>query len=142
MIKYSRKIILLQGLPASGKTRFANKICKRFKRYSKIERDELREFFFKKRRFLSKRQERFISFIQVYILRYFLYKKCTPIIADNNLDPKIIDWWKVLSIKYNFKIKRIFLNTDYKECVLRDSQRNNATGWIEIIKRYIKYIKS
>lgn len=129
------KLIILQGLPASGKTTKAKKLFKEGKNI-RLNRDLLREMMhFGK---YSKLTEREIMNVEKVIAQYFLSWDFDVIVDDTNLKPKTIQMWKDVASWKNCEIEFIKIDTSLKECIKRDSKREKSVG-AEVIKKMVEW---
>lgn len=139
------KIILTQGIPASGKTSWA----KKFVLESPLTRvrynwDDLRnsmgKYWVPEREGLNFLQEN-----RDFFMHYWMTKGWDIVVDNMNLNPKEIAYYQDLieahnsneftQFKYELELKKFFIPVE--ECIRRDSQRENPIGE-EVIKRIWK----
>jgi len=120
------KMIIMQGLPASGKTTEARKIMEASGNYVRINKDLLRSMLhFSKFTFKNEDVTRIAA---KSLARSFLMTGHCIIIDDTNLNGKTFQTWKDLAMECNapFEVKRV--DTPYDECIRRDALRPDSVG--------------
>ncbi len=137
------KIILLQWLPASWKTTWANEFIKENKSFYRISKDDLRETFAHLKKENQKEFEQIIIIKErALVLEYM--QKGLNIILDNthllfkrNSRNPHIDHYKAEAKKYGyeFEIKTFYI--DLLDALIRDSKREKKVG-IEVYERFMK----
>lgn len=131
-MKTNQKIILLKGLPASGKSSFAKELCLSDNTYKRINKDDIRielgdEPYSKafEKRVLLESRNRGIAYLQG---GYNL------VVDDTNFNKIHEDFWSDIALQHGFDFKVKFFNTPLKECIKRDSLREKPVGK-NVIKR-------
>ena len=130
------QLIILQGLPGSGKSTRALEILQKNKNAIRLNRDLLRELLFgvKKNRNdpnslkWSGKIEKQVFKIQKHLAKYYLDDHYMVIIDDTNLNPKTLKSWENLAQENNhvFKVEKIEI--DVEECIRRDAKREDFVG--------------
>lgn len=119
------KLILMQGLPASGKSTKAEEIIKESGNCVRINRDLLREMLhFNK---WSGHNEGITKSIARCIAKECLLKS-NVIIDDTNLSDSVVQSWKDLAKETNSKFEKVVLDTPMEECIKRDNLREKYVG--------------
>lgn len=117
------KLILLQGLPASGKSTKAKEIVETGN-YVRINRDLLRTMLhFEK--WSPKNEDVTIVIAKAAAITALKAGK-NVVIDDTNLSPKIIEMWKVLAataLEFPVIVEIIKIDTPIEECIRRDEMR-------------------
>ena len=118
-------LLLLQGLPASGKSTYAKQLVADDKRWVRINRDELRSMMFDNKHWTG-RQEALTIDVQTAIALTAVAKRQNIIIDDTNLNPRTVDKWKTFAKyhNYNYCQEMLFLSVPVQECIERDAQRS------------------
>lgn len=132
-----KKIILLKGLVASGKSTIANELCKE-KRVARVNRDLLREMF--NYGVYTGKNEQIVVSAELMLVKHLLNRGMEHVIVDDcNLNPKNEDMWRNLSVLLgaDFEIKEV--NTDVDECIKRDKERANPVGESVITNMALQY---
>lgn len=115
------KVIILQGLPGSGKSTWAKeKVRENNGEWIRINKDDLRAMLHDATH--SDKQERQIEMTRDVIIQTFLRKGKNVIIDDTNLHPKHIRKIKSLAGPLN-EVEVIFFNTPIEVCIARDAKR-------------------
>lgn len=136
------KIVLTQGLPASGKTTWAMQQVAKGK-FANINRDDLRWSLFGKPYKFSKQKEKLVTEAQFSIATSFVSAGINFIVSDTNLNPATITKWKTFAKENNchFEIKD-FTDVSVEECIKRDLIREHSVGEKVIRDMYNRYIKT
>jgi len=128
------KIVVLKGLPGSGKSTKALEIIRKNPDAVRVNRDLLREMFFFIKRNRSKGEEwtgakeKVIKKSQDQIIRFLLDNHKTVIIDDCNLFQKGIERYKQIALEGNHKFEIVELNTSVDVCIKRDKKRSDGVG--------------
>lgn len=128
------KILVLQGVPASGKTTWAREFVKGKTDWVIVNRDSLRNM---RGDYLINSQEDYISDIEQSAVECALKRNLNVIIDATNLNPKTVNKWKTISSNYNAEIEFKEFKITFKEAVERDSKRENPVGE-KVIKRFFR----
>jgi len=131
----SMKIIILKGLPASGKTTWA----KEQKGYKRINKDDLRAMIDNGR--WSRGNEKLILRVRDEIIKECLTNEKSVIIDDTNFAEKHIERIKQIAFAYNAEVEIKDFDVNVNECIRRDKERKNPVGQKVIQDMYYKYIK-
>jgi len=130
------KIIVLQGVPASGKSTEAERLVKENNKYVIVSRDAIREAAGE---YWVPEREDYVSEIEEFQVRAAIKNKFTPIIDATNLNPKTIEKWKTLSQELGVDIEFNLFDVDFVTALVRDKQREQegkrAVGE-KVLKRF------
>lgn len=131
------KLIMMRGLPASGKSTKAQELMKEYGNFVRVNRDLLRTMLhFDKWTGLN---ERVTVAVQLEIVRMLL-KGTTPagqvnvIVDDTNLGREHHDRWKGIAVECAAQFEMIDMGTDWEECVRRDELRDKKVGQHVIVR--------
>lgn len=140
MRQYVGKIILLKGLPASGKSTWAKSQITPGGKVKRVNKDDLRAMIDNSNH--SKPNESFILSVRDFIVEEAVKDGYTIIVDDTNLVPKHEERMRELAKKYNaeFTIKS-FLDVPLEECIARDAKRENPVGETVIRDMYTTWCK-
>ena len=130
-------LVVLKGLPASGKTTYAKKLVDiGFKRVNK---DDLRMMVDSGK--YSKSNEANIHNIMIDITRYYLTRGYNVIWDNTNLNPKILKEAKKLVKEYEASIEIVdFTDVPLETCIERDKKREVSVGEGVIINMFSRYL--
>lgn len=131
-----KKIIVLQGPPASGKSTWARETAKAGTPYVIVNRDSIRE---SRGEYWIPDQEDYISDMEEYAVRSAVKRNLIPIIDATNLNPKTIEKWENLAKELNCEIEYKKFYIPFTEALERDSKRERPVGKKVLIKFYTKY---
>lgn len=137
------KLLILQGLPASGKTTYAKELVDK-KGYKRINKDDLRLMI--DNSFFSGKNEKALLEARDLLVDMYLRKGYSVVIDDTNLEIK--HTLRLEEIVYNVELatnKKIdveskFIDTPVYECIERDSKRKKMVGKKVILDMYNKYL--
>ena len=141
------KIIILQGLPASGKSTWAKEYVKTNPNTKRINKDLLRKMLdFSK---WSKANEKTVLRVRNELIKLLLIKGNDVIVDDTNLAEKHIQTIAELAKsvsdtigkKIELEINNQFLSVPVEECIKRDLKRPESVGKDVIMSMYEKYIR-
>lgn len=115
------KIIILKGLPASGKSTKAKELIESYGNCVRINKDLLRTMLhFDKFNF---KNEELTQEASKVLAKTYLNEGVNVIIDDTNLNPKVVQSWVDLAKETKSKIEYHDIKTPYLECISRDTQR-------------------
>lgn len=135
-----KRVLLLVGLPASGKSTFAKNLLDTEKgQWVRINKDLLREMFHNSH--FSSSNEKFILSTRNQMILAALEVGKHVVIDDTNLDPKhLANITALVKGKAIVEVNDSFLQTTVGECICRDLKRPNSVGKDVIMEMYRKYI--
>lgn len=120
------KLIILRGLPASGKSTRAKEIMESAGNVVRINKDLLRKMLhFDK---WSGKNERYTKKASKELAAMFLKEDRTVIIDDTNLTKSALEGWKSLAIEMEASHEVIDIDTPYEECLDNDIGREGEVG--------------
>lgn len=135
-----KTVLMLKGLPASGKGTFCDEFMKSHKGWKRINKDDLRAMV--DSGVYSGKNEKVIVSLRDFLLRYFMNMGYNVIIDDTNLNPvhesniqRIVDEYNK---EYELEVK--FFDVPVEECIFRDRNRANSVGSDVIYGMYNKYL--
>ena len=141
--KSDNDIIILQGIPGSGKTTYATKWVEESPEDRiRINRDDIRRMSGK---YWVPSREEYITRVEDYVLTSAMSYGYDIIIDNMNLNHFTTDKIKEIVDKHNssfntnYHIGYIFLDTPLEECIARDVNRVNSIGEETIRSIYNKY---
>lgn len=131
-----KKIIVLQGPPACGKSTLAKKLHDEDRNNVIICRDSIRE---SRGQYWVPEQENYIDKVELLQVESALECGLTPIIDATNLNKKTIEKWENIAKLYKVEIEYIECILPYNEALERDSLRERKVGEKVLRKFYQKY---
>lgn len=135
------KLLMLKGLPASGKTTWAKTAVEHSKAV-RINKDDLRAMCFDGR-FTHGRENVVLALRDAMIVELAKSKSYDTIVVDDtNLSPKHETRLRELagSLGLDFEINDDFLSVPLEECITRDSKRDKPVGRAVILNMYNQYL--
>ena len=135
-----KTILLLKGLPASGKSTFAKELVETQPgKRKRVNKDDIR-FMVDGWRW-SKFNESMVLQIRDDIILMSLQNWCSVVVDDTNFEPKHEERMREIAKEFKAKVEVKFFDTPISECIERDSKRANSVGAKVIWDMYRKYIK-
>ena len=119
------KLIILQGLPASGKSTKAKELFVNG-RNVRVNRDLIREMLHFGE--YSKETEVKVTGAETQIARYFIDEGFDVIVDDTNLKSKAIKMWQDLASWLPCELEFLKMDTSLEECIRRDAKREKPIG--------------
>ena len=134
-----QKIIMLKGLPASGKSTWAKEKINENSNYIRINKDDIRESITGK---WTSKKEKIVISIRNSLIKAGISLGKNVIIDDTNLNPKHEQSLKTLAqeLGVEFEVNDSFLKVPVEECVERDIKRDKSVGYKVIYKMYYDYL--
>lgn len=130
------KLIMLSGLPASGKTTKALEIVEQGN-WVRLNRDFLRIMLhFDK---WSGRNEGITVNVEKALARTLLATGHNIVIDDTNLNPKNKEMWSTIARECDAQFEYIYIDTPWGVCVERDKLREKSVGANVIIQFAMQY---
>jgi predicted kinase len=136
-----QRVILLRGLPASGKSTWAKTHVLSNQQWKRINRDELRKLIDAGK--YTKSNEKFIRQTRDSILRSALESGNSVVIDDTNFEQYQVDHIRAICREFNVPMEIKDFNVDPFECIKRNALRSEDQRVPEevIWDMYNKYIK-
>jgi len=140
-----RKVLILKGLPASGKTTYAKELVAKGG-WKRINKDDLRAMLDSS--IHSKKNEKFINNLKISIMNGALINGWSVVIDDTNFFPQheesireavdeIVRFYKV-----PIEVQVKFFDTPLEECIARDAKRGEKSVGEKVIhEMYNRYLK-
>lgn len=114
-----KKLILMQGLPASGKSTKAKELVAAGA--VRINKDLLRTMLHFDA--FSRDNETVTFLVSQAIAVELLLQEKTVVIDDTNLNPKTVSGWRTLAAGADAPLEIIVVDTPVEECIRRDALR-------------------
>ena len=121
------QIIVMRGVPGSGKTTWAREHYPRFKRVSK---DDLRAMLDDGEYSLG--NETFVRAAQVELIRLAARHMRAVIVDDCNINPDHVRTFRELAAELGYAFRIVSMDTPLEECIRRDAERTRPIGAVRI----------
>lgn len=129
----TKKMLVLIGLPASGKSTFALKLIKENTNFVRISRDDLRMSLFGTEHNPS--VEGFITSVQDSLIKNALHKGKSVVIDNCNIRQQYRnDLFKIAESIRDVTYEEIIFNSSVEECIERNNKRERKVSVEAIIK--------
>ncbi len=133
------KLIMLKGLPASGKTTWAKEqVRKSNGKVKRVNKDDLRMMIDDGQ--WSKTNEHIILLMRNQIIMEALKEHCDIIVDDTNLDPKHESLLRKFAADLSAEFNIMDFDTPLEECIARDAKREKPVGEKVIRDMYNRYL--
>lgn len=133
------KLLILKGLPASGKSTYAKELVA--KGWKRVNKDDLRAMVDNGK--WSKANEKLILSTETHLVMKYLKEGFNVVVDDTNFahEQRWIDVARNIDVVTDFEVK--FFDTPLKECIERDSKRGDkSVGKKVIVEMYTRYLKN
>ncbi len=144
MARNKQKVLILRGLPASGKTSYAKALEE--KGWVRVEKDEIRKIgkLFKGGEYNHKRgDEGIVLKERNRLIRTALESHKNVVSSDTNLNPKHVTSIAAIAREFSAKIEqKDFLDVPLAELIERDRLRENGVGEGVIRKQFHDFVKT
>lgn len=131
------ELLVLQGIPASGKSTWAKEFIKgKEEQWIIVNRDSIRESTGK---YWVPTRENWITLVEEYMIRTALRFGNNVIIDATNLNSDVIKKWKNIAQEENAKLTFKYFNISLLEAIERDKHRSRSVGENVIKKFFYKY---
>lgn len=134
------KLLILQGLPGSGKSHFAKKYAQENPNFIRVNRDDLRNM--RGRYWLPKQEDLITELENAAIMIAFENKYSVILDATNLNEARTKEKIKIFeSLGYKFTVEYMKFNTPIEKCIENDLKRENSVGHKVIQDMYNRYLK-
>ena len=134
------KLIMLKGLPGSGKSTWAKQQVKdNPKKITRVNKDDLRALMHNSH--WSKDNENEVVSARNAIILNALCLGKTVIVDDTNFAPLHEEKLRELASVYDSEFEIKFFDADLDTCIKRDARRENPVGRKVILDMYDKYVR-
>lgn len=130
------KLLMLMGLPASGKSTYAKQLA--LDGWVRVNKDDLRAMLHGGK--WSPKNEKQILQVRDQVISDSLLAGKSVVVDDTNLDPKHKIRLQELAKKYAATFETKFFDVEPAECIKRDLVRPNSVGNDVIMGFYNKYL--
>ena len=133
------KILMLKGLPASGKTTFAKELISTDSTFIRINKDDIRSMIYGKPH--SSRSESLVLAIRDHIIHEAFSRGQNVIIDDTNFNERHKRTMLGIAKCYDAEVEEVFIDTPWEVCVKRDEEREYSVGYKVIKGMYNQYLR-
>lgn len=130
------KILMLKGLPASGKSTYARELVEQG--YVRVNKDELRAMMHNSK--FSKNNERDVLFMRDTIVKDSVIAGKNVVVDDTNFEAKHQIKLKEIADDLNATLEVLFIDTPLEECISRNERRANKVPISVITSMYNRHI--
>lgn len=133
------KVLLLRGLPASGKSTYAKELVSKNHKWVRVNKDDLRAMM-NNGEFSGKLEKQVVK-TEREIAENALKLGKNVVIDDTNFNPTHEEYFRQLAKTYKAEFEVKFFDTPLEECIKRDNKRPNGVGETVIRRMYNQYLK-
>lgn len=133
------KVLMLKGLPASGKSTYAKELVSKNHNWVRVNKDDLRAMM-NNGEFSGKLEKQVVK-TEREIAENALKIGKSVVIDDTNFNPTHEEFFRQLAKSYKAEFDVEFFNTPLEICMIRDNERSNGVGETVIRKMYNQYLK-
>lgn len=124
--KSSPKLIVLRGLPASGKTTLAREMLGHDSGAIRVNKDLIRDMLFFG---YDPETEPYVKWIETEVARLMLEEGFSVVVDDTNLKDIDIATWQTFAERHRFSPPKIVnIKTPVALCIKRDAKRESPVG--------------
>ena len=134
------KILMLKGLPASGKSTYAKELVTKDHNWVRVNKDNLRAMMNNGE--FSRKLEEQIVITERELAENALKLGKNVVIDDTNFNLTHERYFMQLAKYYKAEFEIKFFDTPLEECIKRDNKRPNGVGETVIRRMYNQYLKS
>lgn len=133
------KVLLLRGLPASGKSTYAKELVSKNPNWVRVNKDDLRAMM--NGGVFSRKLEEQIVMTERELTENALKIGKNVVIDDTNFNLAHERYFSQLARYYKAEFEVKFFDTPLEECIKRDNKRPNGVGEAVIRRMYDQYLK-
>jgi predicted kinase len=131
------KLLMLKGLPASGKSTYAKKLAS--DGWVRVNKDDLRSMLHAGK--WSPNNEKQVLQIRDQIISDSLFSGKSVVVDDTNLSPNHKTRLQELAVKYGATFETKYFDVSPEECIKRDLGRPTSVGAKVIMSMYNQFVK-
>lgn len=130
------KLIMMRGLPASGKSTKSKEICKD-RTWVRVNRDLLRKMLHFDV-WDGRREDVTVSMEKALVMQ-LLTDGFNVVVDDTNLSSQHLELWLGIAKRFNAEFSVEEVDTPFKECIKRDKNRPDSVGKDVITRMALQY---
>lgn len=130
-----RKLLMLKGLPASGKSTYAKEL--ESKGWARVNKDDIRKEFFPDYTF---KDEKEVVYMEDAEIIAELREGNNVVVDDTNFAPKHQQRLEKIAKEEDADFEVLFIDTPLEECIKRNRKRASNVPMEAILNMYRKYI--
>lgn len=134
-----KKLLMLKGLPASGKSTYALELLAKDPAFKRLNRDNLRDMVDGGK--WSESREKLIRRSQLALAEIYMSANYNVVVDDTNFSQSAQEMWWQFTEQHNATLQVKFFDTPLEECIKRDLKRPNSVGKDVIVSMYNKYLE-
>lgn len=133
------KVLLLRGLPASGKSTYSKELVSKNHNWVRVNKDDLRAMM--NGGVFSGKLEKHIVRTERELVENALKLGKNVIVDDTNFNPNHEIFFRALAYQYSAEVEVKFFDIPLEMCIDRDNKRPNGVGETVIRRMYDQYLK-
>lgn len=130
-----QKLLMLKGLPASGKTTYAKEL--ESKGWSRVNKDDIRREYFPNYEF---KNEKDVVYIEDSEIKAELTEGNSVVVDNTHFNPKHQTRLEAIAKEFGVDFEVLFIDTPVEECIKRNRKRPNSVPMEAILDMYRKNI--
>lgn len=134
-MKERQKLLMLKGLPASGKTTYAKELEKQG--WARVNKDDLRKDFFPDYSF---KNEKDVIYMEDCDIIAELRLKQNVVVDDTNFNPRHQERLEKIAKDLDVDFEVLFIDTPLEDCIKNNKKRANNVPMEAILSMHRKYI--
>lgn len=129
MLNSNQELVILRGLPASGKSTYAKKwVAENPDWRLRVNRDDIRKSAYDMYWGLSHHMEGTVSLAETAQVDAALNAGISVIIDATNLRARTVKDWYAVAAKHNVPVRVVDVDTPLEECIVNDMKRDKKVG--------------
>lgn len=131
----TKKLLMLKGLPASGKTTYAKELEQQG--WTRVNKDDIRRIFFPNYTF---KNEKDVVYLEDAEIIGELREGNSVVVDDTNFNPKHQARLEHIAKEEGAEFEVLFIDTPLEECIKRNKKRPNSVPMEVILNMYRQHI--
>ena len=131
------ELLMLKGLPASGKSTYAKELVDEMD-YLRINKDDLRKMLHNGK--FGKRNEAEVLFVRNALIENAIAHGRNIVVDDTNFEPKHQELFEKLANTHGASFRVLFIDTPLEECISRNERRADKVPLSVITSMHSRHI--